>query len=167
MKKLSLVLFVFCLCVTSALAQATDQKIVDCGGSVTIKATPAANYHFVKWTKGGEDFLGNTESSIQIDNIKAAATYVAHFAANETDFGDNVTITPATFDVGDVITLTANSDECHTFTQWSDGVTDLERTITYNGTVPFVAEYEVTTFTVTADVETEGQGSVSIDIIVL
>ena len=52
------------------------QQTVDCGSTVTIKATPKAGYHFVKWNDD------NTNATRQIENITANQTFVATFAPN-------------------------------------------------------------------------------------
>ena len=129
----------------SAMAQAaSDSKTVDCGSSVTITATPAAGYHFVQW----EDDA-TAPATRTITNIKAAATYKAIFAANEVDFGTDVTVSPANPEPGQSITLTATpADDCQEFVRWSDGETVNPRSITYDGTVPFTAEYQTKTFNV-------------------
>ena len=145
----------------SAMAQAaSDSKNVDCGSSVTITATPAAGYHFVKWTKGSEEF---TTNPLQVTNIKEAKTYVAHFAANEVDFGTDVTVSPANPEPGQPVTLTATpSDDCQEFVRWSDGNTDNPRTFTYDGTVPFTAEYQIKKYQVNVSADDAAHGSVVI-----
>ena len=141
-KKLIVVLCASLVCAVNAFAQASDSKNVDCDGSVTIQASPLDGFHFVEW---------NDEAKI----------FTATFAANETDFGDDVEIDNPDPQVGDQITLTANStDECLEFEKWSDGVTDNPRTITYDGTVPFTAVYKTKVFEVTINADAS-QGTVT------
>lgn len=158
------------MCAANVFAQSAsaDTKPVNCGGDVTITATPASGYHFVKWQKGGADFAGNTVNPLTVSSIKGDSAYVAFFTANVYDFGEGVTMEPAVPVVGQNLTLTATpTDDCKYFHQWSDGNTDNPRTITYNGTAPFQAEYLVYVYNVTADTETgtTTQGSVTVTVI--
>ena len=52
------------------------QQTVDCGSTVTIKATPKAGYHFVEWNDH------NTNATRQIENITANQSFTATFAPN-------------------------------------------------------------------------------------
>ena len=154
-KKLFVVLCASLVCAVNAFAQASDSKNVDCDGSVTIQASPLDGFHFVEWNDGV------TDNPRTVTNIKEAKIFTATFAANETDFGDDVEIDNPDPQVGDQITLTANStDECLEFEKWSDGVTDNPRTITYNGTVPFTAVYKTKVFEVTINADAS-QGTVT------
>lgn len=146
----------------SAMAQtpASDSKDVNCGSSVKIKAEPKAGFHFVQWADDA-----NAPAERTISNIKEAKNFKAIFAANETNFGDDVAIVPATPEVGQSVTLTATpSDDCQEFVRWSDGNTDNPRTFTYDGTVPFTAVYQTKVFTVTATADDNTQGSVSVTV---
>lgn len=169
MKKSILVLCAAMMCAANVFAQsASENTNVNCGSAVTITATPAAGYHFIKWTKGGADFAGNTAKSLTVNNIKGDSTYVAHFAANVYDFGEGVTISPTPFDVGDEITLTATpTDDCLEFDKWSDGNTDNPRTITYDGTAPFTVVYKTKVYNVVVNTETGDatQGTVTVSIV--
>ena len=171
MRKLVLVLCAAMMCAANVFAQASDNKDVNCGGGVTITATHATGYHFVKWQKGGADFAGNTANPLIVSNIKGDSAYVAFFAANDYNFGDGVTISPTpTPEVGAVITLTAApTDDCLEFDKWSDDVTTNPRTITYDGTAPFQAVYKTKVYNVTANTETGDatQGTVSISVTVV
>ena len=148
----------------SAMAQtASDNRTVDCGSSVTITATPAAGYHFVKWVDGAG--IEYTTATLSVPNIKEAKNYTAHFAANEVNFGDGVDIDVPNPNVGDPITLTATpTDDCYQFKEWSDHNTENPRTITYTGTVPFTAVYEIKTYQVNVTTSTGNttQGTVTI-----
>lgn len=155
-----MILCVVAVFAVSAWAQASANQTVDCGGSVTITATPQTGYHFVKWTKGTDEF---TTNPLQVTDIREAKTYVAHFAANEVDFGTDVTVSPANPEPGQPITLTAApTDECQEFVRWSDNNTDNPRTITYDGTVPFTAVYQTKTFQVNVSADDATHGSVVI-----
>ena len=163
MKRFYVVLCASLVCAMNVFAQATpasDSKNVDCGSSVTITATPLDGYHFVQWEDDATAPATRTISNIKDATLK---NYKAIFAANQTDFGDGVDIDVPNPNVGDPITLTATpTDDCLEFTQWSDGNTDNPRTFTYDGTVPFTAQYQTKVFTVTATADDNTQGSVSV-----
>ena len=157
-------LLIFCvglLTAASAMSQTPQEvkKEVDCGKSVTIKATAKPGYRFVKWDDD------NTENPRTISDIKEAKNYKAIFAMNNVDFGEGVTLDPAIPVVGQPLKLTAKSlDDCEEFDQWSDGNTDNPRTITYTGEETFKVGYKIKKFfvNVTSDDETYGTVEVSV-----
>lgn len=174
MKRFYVVLCASLVCALNVQAQLvpTANTDVDCDGSVQITATPAANYHFVQWNDG------NTDNPRTITNVKAVATYVATFAADETDMGQDIVAedengNPIAWPVthGTTIYLSVDVDDCHTF-HWSD-ITDPThpdysanpRAFEYYGVAPeFTAvltliQYNVTVNTATGDAT---QGGVSI-----
>ena len=53
-----------------------ESKQVDCGSDVTIVATPATGYHFVRWNDN------NTRNPRTIENVSASATFTAYFDIN-------------------------------------------------------------------------------------
>ena len=167
MKRFYVVLCASLVCAMNVMAQAaSDSKNVDCNGSVTIKATPAAGFHFVKWVDGatGTEY---TTASLNVSNIKEAKNYTAHFAANEVDFGEGVTMDPTVPVPGESLTLTATpTDDCKQFKEWSDHVTDNPRTITYDGTAPFYAVYEIKTYQVNVGTATGNATQGTVEIIV-
>lgn len=160
MKKLIVVLCASLVCAMNVFAGGTDTKPVNCDGSVTITATPKAGYHFVQWNDG------NTNATRTITNIKEAKTFIATFAANEVNFGDDVIIDIPNPQVGDEITLTASpSDDCLEFDQWSDGVKTNPRTITYTGTVTFTAQYKTKVYNVTVNADDATHGDVTVTVV--
>ena len=165
MKKLMILCAAVVFAVSAMAQAASDSKTVDCGSSVTITATPASGYHFVKWVDGaGNEY---TTATLSVPNIKEAKNYTAHFAANEVNFGDGVDIDVPNPNVGDPITLTATPiDDCYQFKEWSDHNTDNPRTITYTGTVPFTAVYKIKTYQVNVGTATGNttQGTVVINV---
>ena len=162
-------LLIFCAGLLVALSAAgqtekTTSETVDCGSGVTITATPKSGYHFVKWINltTSED-VNVGDNTLTLDDIREAKNYKAVFAANVIDFGEGVTVVPANPNVGDEVTLTAESlDDCYEFAQWSDGVTGNVRTFTYTGTETFQAEYQIKHFQVNITVEDEEQGTITI-----
>ena len=155
----------------SAMAQtASDNRTVDCGSSVTITATPAAGYHFVKWVDGaGAEY---TTATLSVPNIKEAKNYTAHFAANQAidpsiDDPNNPTPNP-----GDVLQLTPKTnDDCLEFDHWSDlapgdpNYAANPRPFTYEGVAPtFTAVFKTKTYQVNVTTSTGNttQGTVII-----
>ena len=171
-------ILMFCaavMCAGNLFAQAaSDSKTVDCNGSVTITAAPVDGYHFVKWVKGTEEF---TTNPLTIDNIKAAANYVAHFAADETTVDPSINpgvVLPVPH--GTELSITPNiPDECLEFDHWNDIADPADplyaanpRAFTYNGIAPtFAAVFKTKTFSVTANTATGDatQGTVTVTII--
>ena len=155
MKKLLSICAVMLLVAAGAQAQTP----VNCGASITIKATPQSGYHFVNWNNDAT----LTANPYTITNVRSAATYTAYFEVNDTDFGEGVEISPANPEVGQTITLTPTPADCQEFVRWSDGNPDNPRTITYNGTVPFTAQYQTIVYNITVTSANASQGSVSVE----
>lgn len=175
MKRLMIVLCASLVCAVNAFADATASTPVDCNGSVTITATPKAGFHFVQWNDG------NTDNPRTITNVKAVATYIATFAADETDMGDDIVVEdqngdPVVWPVthGTTIYLSAQTDDCHNF-HWSD-ITDSSdpnyaknpRPFVYEGVAPdFTAVMDIIIYNVTVNTATGDatQGGVTITVL--
>ncbi|MCI9598859.1 MAG: hypothetical protein HFE75_16610 [Firmicutes bacterium] len=117
------------------------------GKSITIKATPKAGYHFVKWNDG------NTSASRTV-TVGSNATYTATFKANDY----SVTVKTANSTMGTAsgggkysylskITIIANPKSGYQFTKWSDGVTSASRSVTVKGNATYTAEFKADTNT--------------------
>lgn len=181
MKKLIVVLCASLVCAMNLFAQANDSKDVACDGSVQITASPKAGFHFVKWTKGDEDFTGNDAATIQIDNIKAIATYTAHFAADETTIPEDVVVVdvngdPVVLPVAHSTTLyykAENADDCQRFVRWSDinDPTDPNyainpRPFVYTGVLPtFTPVFETIIYNVTVQADDAAHGDVTVTVL--
>ena len=177
-KKFYVVLCTAMMCVVNVFAQSESENTnVNCGSAVTITAAPAAGYHFVKWTKGGADFAGNTAKSLTVTNIKGDSTYVAHFALDETvvdpSIDPGVTL-PVTH--GTILHLTPTTDDdCQQFSHWSDidDPTDPNyaanpRDFEYNGVAPtFTAIFTTKVYNVVVNTETGDttEGTVTVSIV--
>ena len=127
------------------------------GATATLTATPAAHYHFVKWSDG-------VETATRDIQVTGNITLTAEFAIDQHTVkasGENGTVTGAgTFNYGETITLKATPDDHFRFVKWSDGVTTETRQITVNGNVEFIALFEAIEFTVTVSCDPE-QGTVT------
>ena len=158
-----------------AQTPATDSKSVDCDGSVTITASPAEGYEFVRW----ED--GNTDNPRTITHIRADQTYKAIFKAMTytfnpaTDLAEGVTIVEGmTVTYGQTITVVAPdinpSDNCEQFAKWSDDVTDKSRTfVVSSATIAQIKAltviYQPIVYSVTVNADDASQGSVSVNVL--
>ena len=133
------------------------------GTDVTLTATPAEGYHFVKWSDGDT----NATRTIK---VTADVTLTAEFAINVytvTLSAENGTVTGAgEYNHGTEVTLTATPNEGYRFVKWSDGDTNATRTITVTADVTLIAEFAINVYTVTLNADDEkgrvvGAGSYS------
>ena len=125
----------------------------DIDSSVTIKATPKTNHHFVRWNDG------NTNATRTITVTRGTNSYTATFAvdtatvtvsSNNTSYG---TVSGGgTYDVGSSVTITATPKTNCYFVKWSDGNTSASRSVTVkSGTNSYTATFEKSaTMTVTS-----------------
>ena len=128
------------------------------GTSVTIEATPATGYEFVKWTKGGIEV--STSASYTFTATENA-TFTAVFGEPAVTYYTVVTgATPAeggtvdgggTYASGTEITLVANASEGWHFEKWQDNNTDNPRTVTVTGDATFTATFAKNQYTVTLE----------------
>ena len=120
------------------------------GTEVTLTATPAEGYHFVKWSDG------NTNATRSI-TVTSNITLTAEFAINVytvTLTAENGIVTGAGEYVhGTEVTLTASPNEGYHFVKWSDGDTNPTRTITVTDNVTLTAEFAINVYTVTLTAE--------------
>lgn len=103
-------------------------KAYTSGTEVSLTATPATNYKFVKWTKDSED-LTETTNPITLPvtaNTSIAATFKQMHsvtAVSESDAKGTVAVTnPADdnlYDTGSTITVTATSKSGYEFEKWT------------------------------------------------
>ena len=121
----------------------------DYNTEVTLTATPAEHYHFVKWQKDGVDIEGT--ESIDI-TVTADAAYTAVCAIDRhtlTVSGENGTVTGGgEYDYGTVVTLTATADEHYHFVSWSDEGA-ATHTVTVTGDASYTATFAIDRFTLT------------------
>ena len=120
------------------------------GQTANITATPAEGYHFVKWSDGDTN---PTRTITVTDNV----TLTAEFAINVytvTLSTQNGTVTGAgEYEHGTEVTLTATPNEGYHFVKWSDGETNVTRSITVTSNVTLTAEFAINVYTVTLTAE--------------
>jgi len=123
--------------------------------NVTITATPAIGYHFVKWS---DDNISNPRLVYASEDQQ----FTAIFAANTYSFtfiGENGIVTgPNNYSYGDTVQITATANNGYHFIMWADSVTDNPRSVLVRGDSTFTAIFEPSTYAITASAE---NGSVS------
>ncbi len=134
----------------------TGTGTYDYNTPVSISATPATGYHFVRWADG---ITANPRNI----TVTADVTYEAVLEAGETPETFTVTLTSSiagactltgagTYDENTVVTIEAVQAEGYHFVRWSDDNTDNPRNITITEDVTLTAVMEANapeTFTVT------------------
>ena len=127
---------------------ASGGDTVDCGESVTIKATANSGYCFVRWTIAGppDDFAAATDeaasscektSSHSVDTHRNTpqVTYQAIFEPQQCtlsvtdDEGGTASQSAASVACGGSITATATANACYDFTGWTGDVTTTSRSV--------------------------------------
>ena len=116
------------------------------GTEVTLNATPAEGYHFVKWSDGITD---TTRTIIVTSNVALSAEFAINVYTVAVS-AENGTVTGAgEYNHGTEVTLVATPAEGYHFVKWSDGVADATRTITVNSNLTLSAELAINIYTVT------------------
>ena len=116
------------------------------GTEVTLTATPAEGYHFVKWSDGITD---TTRTIIVTSNVALSAEFAINVYTVAVS-AENGTVTGAgEYNHGTEVTLVATPAEGYHFVKWSDGVADATRTITVNSNLTLSAELAINIYTVT------------------
>ena len=132
---------------------------VEAGISVTISATPAAHYHFVKWSDGVK--TATRQITVNSDITLTAEFEAINFTVTVNCNAEQGSVTGGgTFQEGSTVTLTATPKDHFRFVQWSDGDIKAERTIILTSDTTLTAEFEAINFTVTVSCNAE-QGSVT------
>jgi hypothetical protein len=139
------------------------------GSSCTLRATANTGYTFVNWTKDGT-VVGT--SPIYTFTVTEAATYIANFQINS--YTISATANPTvggtvtgggTYNYGTSITLTATTAEAYTFINWSkDGIVvsnSPNYTITVTEDAAYVANFELSSYTITATTSPVGAGIIT------
>jgi len=109
------------------------------GTTITISATPSANYHFTQWSDG------NTSASRQItvySNISLTAYFdINTFSITATSAGNGSVSGGGTYSYGSTATLTASPNAHYKFLQWQDGDTSNPRSVTVTGNATYTATF--------------------------
>ncbi len=144
---------------------------VNCGSSVTVTATPASCYSFVNWTEGAT--VVSTSASYTF-TANASRTLVANFAlttysitTSSSPSGGGATSGGGTKNCGSSVTVTATANSCYSFVNWTEGATIVSTsssyTFTASGNRTLVANFALTTYSITASSSPSGGGTTSGD----
>ena len=139
------------------------------GDTATLTATANEGYHFVNWTKEGEEV--STEATYSF-TVTEDAAFVANFelnsyeivaVANPTAGG---TVSGAgTYNHFETCTLTATTNTGYTFLNWTkDGVevsTDLSITFVVTEAATYVANFQINSYTIAATANPTVGGTVA------
>ena len=118
------------------------------GSPITVTATPNSGYSFVNWTGDGT----STNASFTF-NILANTNLTANFQLIINSYnlvltaGDGGTVSSegGEYEEGSEITFSAIPDDGFEFVEWSDGNTDIERTISLGGDTNLSALFQPST----------------------
>lgn len=160
-----------------------EEQTVDCGKTVQIEAKANEGYRFIKWSDDTpENPQRNATRIIEnvTDNFDLQAIFAKVYVLNITaaDGGSVVMIDgeeekeiPANLELleGESITVKAIlADDCQEFKGWSDGETELTRTITANSLLTdldITAQFQIKKFTFKVSAEDDSMGSVSFSVV--
>ena len=147
-------------------------KIYD--SSVTLVATPSANWEFVSW----QDGLTTASRTFTANSTTAAVTYTATFrkaAYQVSATGTNCTVAKAIvsgaersagiYEHGTVLKLTVTPAAHYHFTQWSDGDKSNPRQVTVTAAASYSATASIDYHNVSATSESSTKGSVSVTLV--
>ena len=131
------------------------------GSSVTLKATKNFGYKFKEWQDAnGSTVSTDAETTITMDaekTMKAVFEAVPVYTVttkvandSERDGLGSITLTPndhdGKYEAGTQVTAVANESKIIKFTNWEDNSTTVSRSITVNGDMTIIANYEVQDF---------------------
>jgi len=113
------------------------------GTQVNLTATPSAGYSFSGWSNGSTanplTVTLNSNTSITANFQVIINSYILTVSAGE---GGSVSTEGGEYEEGTEVTITAIADGCQQFVSWSDGDTNMERTVTLNSNIEISAEFE-------------------------
>ena len=139
------------------------------GQQVSLSATPNEGYQFVNWTENGSTIYTNANYSF---TATTSRTLVANFQINTYTISASAnpvaggTVNGAgDYTHGQTVTLTATANAGYNFVNWTENgsavSTDAEYSFTATANKTLVANFEVITYTVTANAYPVAGGTVS------
>ena len=139
------------------------------GETCTLTAVPATGYHFVNWTKNGQEV--STELTYTF-LVTEAAEYAANFEINSYDIAASANPTiggtvagDSTYTHGATCTLTATEEEGYTFVNWTENNQEVSTSLVYTFTVTgprtLVANFSLNSYPVTATAVPEEGGTIT------
>ena len=116
------------------------------GTQVSLTATPNAGYSFSGWSNGSTanplTVTLNSNTTITANFQVIVNSYTLTVSSGE---GGSVSTEGGEYEEGSEVTVSAISDGCFNFTQWSDGESSPERVVTVNSNIEISAEFEPVT----------------------
>lgn len=141
------------------------------GQSCTVTATPNASYTFTNWTENGN--VVSTQASYTFV-VNGNRNLVANFTAQAQQFTINVSANPnnggtvsggGTYNEGTSCTVRATPNAGYTFTNWTENgnvvSTNLRYTFVVTGNRNLVANFTMSTYTITATADPTTGGTVA------
>lgn len=127
-------------------------QMVDFDHTATLTATPKPDYTFDHWSNGATT---PTISFTPTSNVTLTAyftwngTYTVTTRPNDPAMG-STSPSSQTVNPGESVHITATPNENYEFVNWSDGDTNSDRTVTPEGPLDLVANFEQVVYRVTA-----------------
>ena len=118
----------------------------DYGTEVTLTATPAEGYHFVRWSDGD---VNATRSIAVTSDITLTAEFAINIYTVNLIAENGIVTGSGDYQYGAIAHITATPTEGFHFVKWSDGDTNASRSITVTSDTTFTAEFAINTYTVT------------------
>ena len=122
--------------------------------SLTLTATPAANYHFLRWSNGS---TANPYTFTLTRDTALTALFVGLSTTVNNSTMGTATHTK-TANLVEVVTATANYG--YHFVQWQDGNSDNPRTVTLSGDTLLTAYFDINTYHLTLTTNDSTLGTV-------
>ena len=153
----------------TAGGNATGGGTYNHGSTCTLTATPGTGYHFVNWTKDGDEVSTSASYSF---TVTEAAAFVANFEINSYDItvtadptaGGNVT-GGGTYNHGSTCTLTATANTGYHFVNWTKDGSQVSTSASYSFPVTeagaFVANFEINSYVINVIAQPTEGGSVT------
>lgn len=110
------------------------------GTEVTLTATPAEGYRFVKWSDGDTNATRTTTVTADVTLIAEFAINVYTVTLNADDEKGRV-VGAGSYSYGETVTIVALANEHYHFVKWSDGDENDVRVITITDNITLTAEF--------------------------
>ena len=146
----------------------------DYGTELSLTATHATGYNFVNWTENGSEVSTSTTYNFTVEEARnlvanfELSSYTVTATANPSN-GGSVTgtnfVSGESYDYGTELSLTATPATGYYFVNWTENGSEVSTSTTYNFTVEdaktLVANFELSSYTVTATANPSNGGSVT------
>ena len=113
------------------------------GTQVSLTATPSSGYSFSGWSNGSTanplTVTLNSNTTITANFQVIVNSYTLTVSAGE---GEACQLKVGEYEEGTEVTITATPDEGYSFTSWSDGNNNPQRTVNINGDQNITANFE-------------------------